>query len=508
MSRVLASLAAAAILAAPTGVAGAQPGAPDARFTSARRVIDSLMTTLAIPSVAVAVSQGDRIVWEEGFGWSNREQRIRATPHTAYSLASISKPFTATALMRLVEEGKVRLDAPVNDYLGAGKVRAFAGDARGATVERVLTHTSGLPLHYQFYYADGGYAPPPMDETIRRYGILVHPPGDVYQYSNLGYGILDHIVARVGGPSYAEYMRRSVFDPLGLAHTSVGPRAELERETAERYFPDGTPIPYYTFDHVGASEVYSSAHDLVRFGMFHLKQRVAGSTPVLKPATIDAMQRDVATESPGFTRGLGWGIRQDEFGHRRVAHTGGMPGVATILALYPSSGVAIVVLTNASTPAAGRIAQEIAAAVLPGYAERRAAAPVTPAAPVAAGELSRALAGAWRGWIRTHADSVSVTVVVGRGDSVTFALGTANAERVRGASWRNGVFEGRTAARLTPSDIARHPHELQLLLRARGDTLSGWGAAMNPSVRNRFALSSYVRLERMPSSRRSAGGAR
>src|SRR5207245_1516081 len=145
---------------------------PD-RFDGVRGAIHRLLDSASAPSLAVAVAKDGRILWEEAFGWQDREKQVPATVNTMYSLASISKPITATGLMVLVERGKVDLDHPTNDYLGLGKLSGLAGDAPGATVRRVLSHTAGLPLHYQFFYANGGYGAPTMDETIARYGILV-----------------------------------------------------------------------------------------------------------------------------------------------------------------------------------------------------------------------------------------------------------------------------------------------------------------------------------------------
>src|SRR2546423_8460335 len=104
--------------------------------------------------------------------------------------------------MQMVEQGKIDLDRPANDYLGAAKLIGLAGDATGATVRRGLCHTAGLPLHYRFFYENEGGPPPSTDEAIARYGILVFPPGEVYEYSNLGYGILDRIISRVSGRAY------------------------------------------------------------------------------------------------------------------------------------------------------------------------------------------------------------------------------------------------------------------------------------------------------------------
>ena len=110
-------------------------------------------------------------------------------------------------------------------------------------VRRVANHTSGLPLHYQFFYADEPYRVPPRDETIRRYGNLVTAPGEHYQYTNLGYGVLDYVIERTSGKRYADFMREEVFLPLGLTHTSIDIGPGLEPHQAIRYTPRGHADP-------------------------------------------------------------------------------------------------------------------------------------------------------------------------------------------------------------------------------------------------------------------------
>ncbi|MDQ2743513.1 MAG: beta-lactamase family protein, partial [Chloroflexota bacterium] len=163
------------------------------RFDLVAQAAHDILVQQSLPSLAIAVAQHGEILWEEGFGWADREAMIPATPHSMYSLASISKPITATALMVLKERGLVDLRRPINEYLGDVCIQGHAGDPADATVLRVASHTSGLPLHHHFFYKDEPYPRPPMGETIRRYGNLVSAPGERYQDSNLGYGILDHL---------------------------------------------------------------------------------------------------------------------------------------------------------------------------------------------------------------------------------------------------------------------------------------------------------------------------
>src|SRR5262249_12395776 len=111
-------------------------GANEARFDGARAKIQELILKAQLPSVSVAAALHGKIIWERGFGWADREQLRQATADTLYSLASISKPFTATAIMTLVKQGKLKLDAPANEYLGAAKLTALAVDAKDAAVRR------------------------------------------------------------------------------------------------------------------------------------------------------------------------------------------------------------------------------------------------------------------------------------------------------------------------------------------------------------------------------------
>lgn len=249
------------------------------RFASIRETIQHEMRVHAIPSVAVAVARGRDILWEEAFGWADREARLPATPHTMYSLASISKPITATGLMVLAERGAIDLDRPINDYLGAGRVTARVGDAAAATVRRVADHSSGLPLHYQFFYADEPFQRPPMAETIRRYANLVTAPGERPLYSNLGYGILDHVIERVSGKPYADFMREEVFLPLGMTRSSIdvgpGPEPFAAHRRRPRTGEAGPRLPRQEF-HAGMLD----AHLEVRHPHHH--RRPAGP-PLIAP---------------------------------------------------------------------------------------------------------------------------------------------------------------------------------------------------------------------------------
>jgi CubicO group peptidase (beta-lactamase class C family) len=463
-------------------------------FDQARGYIRQTMETEGIPSVSVAVARAGKILWEQSFGWANRENMVAATPDTMYSLASISKPFTATGVMRLVEDGKIDLDKPVNEYLGASKLLGLAGDVSGATVRRVLSHTSGLPLYHQFFYENGGYDPSDMEETITRYGVLVNPPGKFYEYSNLGFGILGHIAARVSGLDYEDYMRVQVFLPLGLTHTSVGIGPGLKSYSAERYDSKQRQIPFYSFDHLGASAIYSSAHDLVRFGMFHLKDHLSDQHSILNDATIDSMQQTATPRDvDGESYGLGWATG-NQYGYRSISHAGTMPGVRTVINLYPSENLAIVVLTNSENNATSKIAERVAAAVLPKYAAALQADKPKPASRPPAFAPPPELLGEWAGTLRTWQRSIPFTLVLQADGDIHVRLGDELETLLNEVEFENGHLVGRFAGAIPTPDAVRHRHTVLLNVRFRNGEISGEASAQAIGELDYFALTSYVSL--------------
>jgi len=457
------------------------------RFAPIRGAMRRFLDSTGTASVAVAIAKDGKIIWEEATGWANREKMIPATVNTMYSQASISKPVTATGIMVLVERGKVDLDRPANDYLGAGKLTGLAGDASGATVKRVLSHTAGLPLHYQFFYADRGYSPPTMDETIARYGNLVFAPGRIFEYSNLGFGIIDYIIERVSGQPYPDFMRNEVFLPLGLTRTAVGIPAGMEAFAAERYDRNQRPISFYVFDHNGASAVYSSAHDLIRFGMFHLKNRLAEQRAILKDATLDLMHTAVAPA----TYGLGWAVSEDDNGYRRYAHTGGMPGVATVLHIFPTANLAVVVLANASQRPEP-VAREIETLMLPGWGDSLKARQARPRTPPTSSVTE--LAGEWSGTLRTWQRTVPMRLLVKPDGDIHVWIAEQQRAIVNNPNFANGRLSGRFAGQIPTDDAGRWRHDLVLGLLLEGNTLRGQVNALTFSDPSYYALASYAEL--------------
>jgi CubicO group peptidase (beta-lactamase class C family) len=451
-------------------------------FDRVRERIRAQLLEQALPSLAVAVARDGVVLWEEGFGWADRANRIPATPHTLYSLASISKPITTTGLMILHERSLFDLDRPIDEYLGDAKLTARVGSAADATVRRVANHTAGLPMHYQFFYADQPHRPPPFDETIRRYANLISMPGERYQYSNLGYGLLDYMIARLSGHSYADFMRREVFLPLGMTHASVDIGAGLESFQAIRYGADGISYPFYDFDHPGGSAVFCSAHDLARFGMFHLKAHLDDQKAILSDETIDAMQIGSAQVAEQRSYAIGWSINEDNYGYRSVGHSGGMGGVSTSLIMVPAERIVVVILANANTALSATLAEEILADLLPAYAEKRAAqrsAPDTQATQaqpdVPEWIAPTELLGTWRGTIHTYQGDFALTLWVKESGDIHAQIGDQLRALVNRATYdaQQQTFSGRMHGTIATDDARRRPHELQLDLKLRDQRLNG-----------------------------------
>jgi CubicO group peptidase (beta-lactamase class C family) len=441
----------------------------------------------ALPSFAIAIARDGEILWEEGFGWADREARIPATAHTMYSLASISKPVTATALMVLVERGLIDLDRPINAYLGDAKLTARIGDAAGATVRLVANHTSGLPLHYHFFYADESEQRPPMDETIRRYGNLVWAPGERSQYSNLGYGVLDYAISRVSRKSYVDFLREDVFLPLGMTRAAVGIPSHLAPYAAQRYGSDGVPYPFYDFDHPGGSAVYCSAHDLVRFGMFHLGQTPSDARAILSAESLAEMQRPTADLEGERGYGVGWGSSHRPNGPDTVSHGGGMGGVSTTLLLVPSERIAVAVLCNARALGVSLLAARALGELVPDAGRRleeelREAMQTLTATPEPqpTTELPDDLLGEWKGEVHTYVRDVPLVLRFRESGDVHARLDAAPWSLVNSATVKDGHLAGMFLGTLDTPDARQRPHNLHLDLTVRGDALNGALIAISP----------------------------
>ncbi len=207
-----------------------------------------------------------------------------------------------------------------------------------------------MATYAQIHYGDDIARAPAFARSVERYGVLVQPPGRVAEYSNLGYGLLGHIVEQRSGRRFGDYLERNVFEPLGMKDAFVDAPASADADVATPYDAQSQALPKLHNDTPGAGNVYASAEDLIRFAQFHLDPGGAKAS-VLSPESVRRMQQKTDPQAlhhyyAGAYYGLGWYVRPDDGGQRLAWHEGGMPGASTIIKLLPERRIGVVVLAN------------------------------------------------------------------------------------------------------------------------------------------------------------------
>jgi len=402
--------------------------------------------------------------------------------------------------MMLQERKQLNLDHPVNEYLDAAKVHSLMWNSAEATVRKVATHTAGLTTYARNCLADEPDCRISLDEAIERYGILFWPPGERFDYSNLGYGILGEVVGHASGKSYAEFLNDEIFQPLSMTHCSV-PTTMVPQKSAAQY--DQTTqkrSPPRQFGTPGASGVQCSVHDLALFGMFHMKMHLPGQKAILSDASIDEMHSPIANVSDGEHYGIGWWINDDFFGYRSVFGGGGTNDSSVILQTIPSEGIVVAVISNTGTTLPSAIVEQILSELLPSFRETVAKTakehrPVEKAPKT----HSSSLAGEWTGAIQTHQGSIPVTLSISASGEVHAKLGSEPKVLVNKASVDDRSVYGLLPGGVQTDDAPRPPYNLEVDLTLRGTTLAGAVTTQEVRTGERGALLPYwVELRRMP----------
>ncbi len=313
-----------------------------------------------IPGLAIAIVQGDQLIWAKGYGKADLATGAPMTPQTPLRVGSVSKMFTATAIVKLRDAGKLRLDDPVVKHLPWFRLKSDFAAAGPVTVEHLVTHTSGLPREGAFPYWTTHVFPSleQLREALPGQS-AVYPPGEKIKYSNLGVSLAGAVVAAASGESWGDYVNRHLLAPLGMAGSSAAPDAALVERLARAYQrkPASGPralMEYYDTGAIApAAAVVSTAEDLARFASFHLGTGGASSEGVLSAAARRDMQR-LRYIDGGWRSGRGLGFlisRRDD--RTLVSHGGWIGGHRADLLLDPARGIGVVALTNADDAAPG-----------------------------------------------------------------------------------------------------------------------------------------------------------
>ncbi|HOC25134.1 MAG TPA: serine hydrolase domain-containing protein [bacterium] len=324
----------------------------DAAVTLLRSWIGEKMSCDGIPGLAAGVVADGRLVWAEGFGYADLAEKSPMTPRTLSRIASITKTFTATAILQLQERGKLRLDDPVEKHLPWFRVRTRWPEEPPITIRQLLTHTSGLPGESAFpYWSDHSF---PTREQLREAlpgQEQIAPPGRRYRYSNLGLAIAGEVVAAASGMPYEEYLRKNILEPLGMKDTHVIlPESARSRLAASYDYrqPDGRRNPL-TFPESGglipAANITSCVEDLACYLLAHM---AGDSSALLSGFSLNEMHRAHWVNSD-WSSGRGLGFSVYKRGSRTmVGHSGFVAGYKSQLIFCPEEKVGVVVLMNCS----------------------------------------------------------------------------------------------------------------------------------------------------------------
>lgn len=434
-----------------------------------------------VPGIAVAVVRDGKMIYERAFGWADRERRLRATPKTPFAIASVSKSITATAIMQLAERGSLNLDAPVNDYLGSAKVHSPHWKAVESTIRDVMSHTGGLTTFTR--WCGSNRSPCDIDREIRDYGILVWRPEELFDYSNLGFGILGDVIARVSGAEYDSYLKKNIFTPLAMKDCGLTTRrpssAQYDEKTHARspLRISGTPA---------ASGLRCSAHDLALFGMFQLRETTSGSS-ILRFANLDRMHRAEPVTSGRY--GLGWWT-SEKGGIEVISAQGGTSDTYALLALVPSKNVAVVVVANSYSQFVSNLGERILGIVVP-----ELAAPA-PQPQQTATAVPQSLIGEWSGHILVLGEPVRISLSVTSAGVVQGRLADESPVELANLSFRPNHFYGELAAKGGVADAPRGDFILDIDLALKDGQLMGAATSHLPAGQEGDQLPHWIQLSR------------
>lgn len=324
-------------------VATAPPSVRLAPDDSIAVVIPAAMANRGIPGASITIVRDRQVVLNRGFGMSDLENGIDATPETRFRIGSVSKPLTSMALGLLVEEGRLDLDAPVQRY-----VPGFPAKRWPITVRQVAGHMAGI-RHYREGEFENQRPYPTLQDGLRMFqdDSLLFEPGTRFVYSSFGWNLLGAVIEGASGQPYLTFMHDRVIVPLGLNHTIAEFPDSLIPRRARFYTRRDSTGPILNAPYVDNSYKWpgggylSTTEDLAQWGAALLDGRL------LRPATRDLLWTPMTTrdgKSTGY--GIGWSIRSDSLGRRQAFHTGGSMGGTAILLLYPEQRLVLAMLVN------------------------------------------------------------------------------------------------------------------------------------------------------------------
>lgn len=320
-----------------------------------------------IPGLTAAVVRNGEVIYSGAFGSPRLGGGESLTPEHVFHFASVSKPFVATAIVQLVEDGRIRLDDPVTQYLPYFRL---ADDRyRSITIRQMLNHTAGMGdvEDYEWHspqYDDG--AAERFVRTMASDGML-WAPGAGWRYSNKAFDALGDLIAKVSGMSFEDYVKDRILDPLGMTGSSfIHPQiAESLRTTGHVGSPARiSPVYPYNRRHAPSSTLNSSVEEMTNWMLANLNRGSLRGTRILRPESYELLWVSTTTGiSDAPSVGLSWFLGEVQ-GHRTVGHGGGDTGFRSYILLLPDDGVGVVIASNWSGTDTGALANGIVEVIL------------------------------------------------------------------------------------------------------------------------------------------------
>ena len=333
------------------------PSDYDGAFEYLTGYIEGQMKKSGVVGVSVAVVNDRELLWMRGFGYADKERGIEVTPGTLFDPASVTKVFTATALMQLVEQGKVDLDRPVTDYLPEFSMKSrFSATSDDITVRQLCTHHSGIPGdRFKGMLSNNPEAFVKYKNRFLSFPevlqdeYLAHPPGHTWAYSNIGVSLLGCIIDRVSGSSYFEYMKDSVLDPVGMTNSTFDMDAAVISRLTKGY-EKGKEVPLLFEETIPAGSLTVNAEEMALFLMSYLDET---DTRLLRSETKEEMftrQNAQVKRDIDFAQGLVWMIGDFGFENlgRIVFHDGGEWWSNARVMLLLDENIGFAILTNSA----------------------------------------------------------------------------------------------------------------------------------------------------------------
>ena len=312
--------------------------------------IPALMDVYDIPGVSISIVDQGKIAWSKAYGYADLETGRKITTGTYLRVQSISKPITAWGVMKLVEQGKIKLDTPIKQYLRYWQFPESAFSAKQVTVRQLLTHTAGLSLgdFYNFYSPDDKI--PSLEESLSKEAFLFQEAGKSFSYSNTGYNLLELLIEDVAGQDFSEYMQEEILMPLGMNNSSFVWSEDIQPPVPNGYDLEGNSIPVYIYPEKGSGGLFATVEDIARFMIAGMPE-YSLNQHVLSPQSIAQLHTPAITDLGVYSLvfdsyGLGHYIETLSDDNVAVSHGGQGTGWMTHFHAVPETGDGIVILSN------------------------------------------------------------------------------------------------------------------------------------------------------------------